>query len=65
MVRCCLLYWQGQGTVDRLCIPAGDWLRAQVLHDSQCHNGALGRHFGRAKMESLVRRLAREVSDVP
>jgi hypothetical protein len=31
MVRCCLLYLQGQGTVDRLCFPAGGGLRAQVL----------------------------------
>jgi hypothetical protein len=44
VVRCCL---RGQVTVDQLCIPAGGGLRAQVLRE--CHNGPLGRHFGRAK----------------
>ena len=56
LVRCGLLYRRGQGTVDRLCIPAGGGLRAQVLRE--CHDGPLGGHFGRAKTVSLVRRLA-------
>ena len=56
LVRCCLLYRRGQGAADRLCIPAGGGLRAQVLRD--CHDGPLGGHFGRAKTGSLVRRLA-------
>ncbi len=52
VVRCCLLYLRGQGTVDRLYIPAGGGLRAQVLRE--CHDGPLGGHFGRAKTGSLV-----------
>ena len=56
LVRCGLLYRRGQGEADRLCIPAGGGLRAQVLRE--CHDGPLGRHFGRAKTGSLVRRLA-------
>ncbi len=50
VVRCGLLYWRGQGAVDRLCIPAGGGLRAQ----RECHDGPLGGHFGRAKTGSLV-----------
>ena len=38
LVRCGLLYLRWQGTADRLCIPAGGGLRAQVLHD--CHDAA-------------------------
>ena len=53
---CGLLYWQGQGASDRLCIPAGGDLRTQVLRE--CHDGPLGGHFGRAKTGSLLRRLA-------
>jgi hypothetical protein len=45
-----------QGEADRLCIPAGGGLRAQVLRE--CHDVPLGGHFGRAKTGSLVRRLA-------
>ena len=56
LVRCGLLYRRGQGATDRLCIPAGGGLRAQVLRE--CHDGPLGGHFGRAKTGSLVRRLA-------
>ncbi len=56
LVRCCLLYRRGQGEADRLCIPAGSGLRAQVL--CECHDGPLGRHFGWAKTGSLLRRLA-------
>ncbi len=56
LVRCGLLYHCGQGEADRLCIPACDGLRAQVLRE--CHGGALGGHFGRAKTGSLMRRLA-------
>ena len=56
LVRCGLLYRRGQGETDRLCIPAGSGLRAQVLRE--CHDGPLGGHFGRAKTGSLVRRLA-------
>ena len=56
LVRCGLLYRRGQGEADRLCIPAGGRLRAQVLRE--CHDGPLGGHFGRAKTGSLVRRLA-------
>ena len=56
LVRCGLLYRRGQGEADRLCIPAGGGLRAQVLRE--CHDGPLGGHFGRAKTGSLVRRLA-------
>ena len=56
LVRCGLLYRRGQGAADRLCIPAGGDLRAQVLRE--CHDGPLGGHFGRAKTGSLVRRLA-------
>jgi hypothetical protein len=56
LVRCGLLYRRGQGEADRLCIPAGAGLRAQVLRE--CHDGPLGGHFGRAKTGSLVRRLA-------
>jgi hypothetical protein len=40
VVRRVLLYWWGQGTVDRLCIPAGGGLRAQVLRE--CQDGQLG-----------------------
>ncbi len=46
---------RGQGVTDCLCIPAGAGLRAQVLRE--CHDGPLGGHFERAKMEWLVRRL--------
>ena len=42
--------------VDRLRIPAGGGLRAQLLRE--CHDGPLGGHFGRAKTGSLERRLA-------
>ena len=56
LVRCGLLYRRGQGVADRLCIPGGGGLRAQVLRE--CHDGPLGGHFGRAKTGSLVRRLA-------
>ena len=56
LVRCGLLYRRGQGSTDRLCIPAGSGLRAQVLRE--CHDAPLGGHFGRAKTGSLVRRLA-------
>ena len=41
---------------DRLCIPAGGGLRAQVLR--YCHDGPLGGHSGLAKTGSLVRRLS-------
>ena len=34
-----LLYRRGQGETDRLCIPAGGGLRAQVLH--RCHESPL------------------------
>jgi len=56
LVRCGLLYRRGQGETDRLCVPAGGGLRAQVLRE--CHDGPLGGHFGRSKTGSLVRRLA-------
>ncbi len=56
LVLCCLLYRRGQSTADRLCIPAGGGLRAQVLRE--CHDGPIGGHFGRAKTGSLVLRLA-------
>ena len=56
LVRCGLLYRRGQGEADRLCIPAGGGLRAQVLRE--CHDGPLGGHFGRAKTGSLVCLLA-------
>jgi hypothetical protein len=56
LVRCGLLYRSGQGEADRLCIPAGGRLCAQVLRE--CHDGPLGGHFGRTKTGSLVRRLA-------
>ncbi len=56
LVLCCLLYRRGQGEADRLCIPAGGGLRAQVL--SECHDCPLGCHFSRAKTGSLVRRMA-------
>ncbi len=56
LVQCRLLYRRGQGSTDRLCIPASGELRTQVLHE--CHDGPLGAHFGRAKTGSLVRRLA-------
>jgi hypothetical protein len=56
LVRCGLLYRRGQGEADRLCVPAGSGLRAQVLREY--HDGPLGGHFGRAKTGSLVRRLA-------
>ena len=56
LVRCGLLDRRGQGAADRLCIPAGGGLLAQVLRE--CHDGPLGGHFGRAKTGSLVRRLA-------
>ena len=39
LVRCGLLYRRGQGAADRLCIPAGGGLRAQVLRE--CHDGPL------------------------
>ena len=55
LVLCGLLYRLGQGEADRLCIPAGGGVRAQVLRE--CHDGPLGGHFGRAKTGSLVRRL--------
>jgi hypothetical protein len=50
LVRCCLVSRRGQGSADRLCIPAA------VL--SKCHVGPPGGHFGRAKMGSQVLRLA-------
>ena len=56
LVRCGLLYRRGQGEADRLCIPAGGGLRAQVPRG--CHDGPLGGHFARAKTGSLVRSLA-------
>ncbi len=56
LVLCGLLYSRGQGSADRLCIPAGGGLRTQVL--CECHYGPLGGHFSRAKTGSLVRRLA-------
>jgi hypothetical protein len=56
VVLCGLLYRRGQGAMDRLCIPAGGGLRAQVLQE--CHDGQLGGHFGRAKTGSMVQRLA-------
>ncbi len=55
LARCCVLYCRRQGDADRLCIPAGGELRAQVLHKSL--DGSLGGNFGRAEMASL-RRLA-------
>ena len=55
IVRCGLLYRRSQGAADCLSIPAGGCLRVQVLRE--CHDGPLGGHFGRAKSESLVRRL--------
>ena len=45
LVRCGLLYRLGQGAADRLCIPAGDGLRAQVLRD--CHQPARGAFWAR------------------
>ena len=51
-----LIFRRGQGAADRLCIPAGGGLCAQVLRD--CHHGPLGGHFWRTKMGSLLRRLA-------
>jgi hypothetical protein len=56
LVCCGCLYRRGQGEVDRLCIPAGGRLRAQVLRE--CHDCPLGGHFGRAKTGSLIRPLA-------
>ena len=56
LIRCGLLYRRGQGEADRLCIPKGGGLRAQVLRE--CHDGPLSGHFGRSKTSSLVRRLA-------
>ena len=47
LVRCRLLYRRGQGEADRLCIPADGGLRTQILRE--CHEGPLGRHFGRSK----------------
>ncbi len=40
LVLCGLLYRRGQGVADRLCIPGGGGLRAQVLRE--CHDGPLG-----------------------
>jgi hypothetical protein len=51
---CGLLYRLGQGDVDRLCIPGGGGVRAQVLR--KCHDGP--GNFGWAKTGWLVRRLA-------
>ena len=61
LVRCGLLYRLGplgQGEADRLCIPGGGGLRAQLLNE--CHDGPIGGHrdFGRAKTGSLIRGLA-------
>jgi hypothetical protein len=56
LVRYGLLYRRGQGEADRLCIPVGGGVRAQVLRE--CHDGPLGGHFDWAKTGSLVRRLA-------
>jgi hypothetical protein len=56
LVLCGLLYRLGQGSADRLCIPAGGGQRMQMLRE--CHDGPLGGHFSRAKMGSLVRHLA-------
>ena len=58
LVRCGPLYRRGQGEADRLRIPAGGGLRAQVLHDCHDSDGPLGGLFGRAKAGSPVRRLA-------
>ena len=44
LVLCGLLNRRGQGSVDRLCVPAGGGLREQVLRE--CHDGPLGGHFG-------------------
>jgi hypothetical protein len=56
LMLCSLLYQRGQGEADRLCIPAGGCVRAQVFRE--CHDGPLGGHFCRAKTGLLVRSLA-------
>ena len=53
LVRCCLLLRRCQGEADRLCIPAGGGLLAQVLRE--CRDGPL---VGQAKTGSLVWRPA-------
>ena len=55
LVLCSILHRQGQRSADRLYVPAGGGLRAQVLRDR--HDGPLGGHFGRTKTGSLVLRL--------
>ena len=55
VIRCGLLYRTGQGSVARLCIPAGGGLRTKVLRD--LHDAPLSGHFGRDKTLSLARRL--------
>ena len=40
LIRCCLRYRRGQGEANRLFIPAGGGLRAQVLRE--CLDGPLG-----------------------
>ena len=44
LVRCGLIYRRGQGAADRLCIPAGGGLLAQVLCD--CHDSPLAGILG-------------------
>jgi hypothetical protein len=56
LVRCGQPYRRGQGSADRLCIPAGGGLRTEVLRE--CHDGPTEGHFGRAKTGSLVHSLA-------
>jgi hypothetical protein len=54
VVRCGLLYRRGQGAVDRLCIPAGGGLRAQVF--GECHDGPL-RAYANGRKDDWDRQL--------
>ena len=45
LLRCGMLYRQGQGEADRLCLPEGGHLRRDILRE--CHDTPLGGHFGR------------------
>ena len=55
VIRCGLLYREGQGSAARLCIPDGGELRLQVMRD--LHDSPLAGHFGRDKTTALARRL--------
>ena len=55
IIRCGLLYREGQGRAARLCIPTGGGLQEQVMRD--LHDSPLSGHFGRDKTLSLARRL--------